>query len=159
MQTRLNMRVAGRTAAVAAAALGLWSVLACNGTFQRISSFGGAVGGGGGGSTARDTSALVQLTLSPLAATVSPGGAVQYTVVGKLGDGTTTTPTAEFAVSGGGTITTAGLFTAGPTAGTELVIATQTGGPTGSPPCCTDTSVVTVTAASMVRALRGGKAP
>ena len=131
-----------------AAVLGLLASLGCHGTFKAMT----AVGGGGGGLT--DTTALVKMTLSPLAATVAPGGQVQYLVTGKLASGATVRPVASY-VTTAGTITTDGLFTAGTTAGTELVIATQAGGPTGSPPCCTDTSVVTVTAATMARRASG----
>ncbi len=154
MDSRVHMTLSGRIAVLAAAAVGLSLVVACKGTFQPVT----ALSGGGGGG-ARDSTLLVQLSLSPAAATVAPGGTVQYTAQGKLIDGTTISPSLTFVVTGGGTITTGGLFTAGATAGTELVIATQTGGPIGTPPCCTDTSVVTVTTASMVRALRGGTAP
>jgi hypothetical protein len=126
-----------------AAVLGLLAAVGCNGTFKKVTSV-----GGGGGPT--DSTALVQMTLSPSAVTVPPSGQVQYTVTGRLGDGVSVSPIASY-VTTGGTITTDGLFTAGTTAGTELVIATQSGGPTGNPPCCTDTSVVTVTAATMAR--------
>ncbi len=150
MQSRLYLAV--RTAMVAAA-IGLAVAPACHGQFNSIS------GVGGGGGAPPDSSALVQLTLSPLAVTLAPGGTIQYTVTGKLVDGSTIAPNAAFTATGGGTITTGGLFTAGPTAGTELVVATQAGGPTGNPPCCTDTSVVTVTTATMVRALQGRAGP
>ncbi len=142
MDSRLAESASGRAIALAAV-LGLLVAVGCKGKAGTIT----AVGGGGG---LPDTTALVQLTLSPLAATVAPGGQVQYLVSGKLRDGTIVTPVASY-VTTAGTITTGGLFTAGTTAGTDTVIATQSGGPTGTPPCCTDTSVVTVTTASMAR--------
>lgn len=135
---------ARRSAVALAAALGLSLATACNGTFKPVTAF------GGGGGTTTDSTALVQMSLSPSAVTLAPSGTVQYTVSGRLGDGTVVAPTVGY-VTVGGTITTDGFFTAGTTAGTELVIATPAGGPTGSPPCCTDTSVVTVTAATMAR--------
>ncbi len=142
MASRLEGASSGRVIGLAAV-LGLLASLGCHGTFKAMT----AVGGGGGPA---DTTALVQLTLSPAAATVAPGGQVQYLVTGKLLDGTIVTPVASY-VTIGGTITTGGLFTAGLTAGTDTVIATQSGGPVGSPPCCTDTSVVTVSTAAMAR--------
>ncbi len=143
MPSRLGEASSGRVIGLVVG-LGLLVAVGCKGTFKSMT----AVGGGGGGLT--DTTALVQLTLSPAAATVAPGGQVQYLVTGKLLDGTVVTPVAAY-VTIGGTITTGGLFTAGLTAGTDTVIATQSGGPVGSPPCCTDTSVVTVSTAAMVR--------
>lgn len=131
--------------AIVAAILGLALAAGCRGTFQPER----AVGGGGGG--LNDSTALVQMTLSPSAAAVAPGGTVQYTVSGTLGDGQTVLPVVVY-VTTGGFISPNGVFTAGSTAGTELVIATQSGGPTGNPPCCTDTSVVTVVVPAMARA-------
>jgi hypothetical protein len=133
---------------VLVAALGMALLAGCHGTFQRVS------GVGGSGGTTVDSTALTEMTLSPTAVTVAPSSNVQYTVTGKLGDGVVVAPVVTFVTTGGGTITSDGFFTAGSTPGTELVIATQTGGPTGNPPCCTDTSVVTVSIAlerSLVR--------
>jgi hypothetical protein len=141
-----------RSGTALAAALGVSLLLACHGTFKPVT----AVVGGGG--TTTDSTALVQMSLSPLAVTLAPSGTVQYAVSGRLGDGTVVAPTVSY-VTSGGTITADGLFTAGSTAGTELVIATQAGGPTGSPPCCTDTSVVTVAAATMARRALARRAP
>ena len=64
---------------------------------------------------------------------------------GTLSDGSATTPSVTYAVTGG-TMSPGGLFTAGATAETDTVIATRLGGLTGIPPCCADSSVVTVTA-------------
>jgi hypothetical protein len=71
-------------------------------------------------SSSTDFSPISSLTLTPTSATLAPSGTQQFTVVTKDGNGTTitgTTPTWSV-VAGGGTITQAGLFTAGTTAGT-----------------------------------------
>jgi len=141
-----------RTALVGAAVVGLSAIaMACKGSFQPTS----AVGGGGG---VTDSTALVQLVLSPYAATLPAGGTIQYTVSGTLADGASVSPEVTY-VTTGGSITADGFFTAGTAAGTELVIATQAGGPAGNPPCCTDTSVVTVVTAAMARVPSGPAAP
>ncbi len=72
---------------------------------------------------------------------MAAGGTQQFSVSGKMSDGSTTSVTATYSATGG-TITTSGLYTAGMTAGTYRVIATATGG------TLADTSTVTVTAAS-----------
>ncbi|HEV7593739.1 MAG TPA: ice-binding family protein [Gemmatimonadaceae bacterium] len=71
-------------------------------------------------SSSTDFSPISSLTLTPTSATVPVGGTQQFTVVTKDANGkiiTGTTPTWAV-VAGGGTITQAGLFTAGTTAGT-----------------------------------------
>ena len=84
---------------------------------------------------------LQQLILTPATATVQAGATQQFSVSGKLSDGSTSSVTATYNATGG-TITTGGLYTAGNTAGTYRVIATVTGG------TLADTSAVTVTIAS-----------
>ncbi len=88
-----------------------------------------------------DSSHQVQLILTPATATVQAGATQQFSVSGKLSDGSTSSVTATYNATGG-TITTGGLYTAGNTAGTYRVIATVTGG------TLADTSAVTVTIAS-----------
>jgi hypothetical protein len=71
-------------------------------------------------SSSTDFSPITSLTIAPTSATLAAGGTQQFTVVTKDGNGKTitgTTPTWAV-VAGGGTITQAGLFTAGTTAGT-----------------------------------------
>jgi hypothetical protein len=99
-------------------------------------------GGGGGGGT------LLQLVLAPPSITLAPRGTVQFSVSGTLSDGSSTVPSVTYAEIGGtsrGSITAGGFYTAGATVGTDSVVATQLGGVIGVPPCCADTSVVTVT--------------
>ncbi|HKV75111.1 MAG TPA: hypothetical protein VJN95_11370 [Gemmatimonadales bacterium] len=82
--------------------------------------------------------ALTQVILTPAAASIPAGLTQQFAVSGRLSDGTTTTPAVNYAVTGG-SITTAGLYTAGATLGTYQVIATQQGG------TLADTSAITIT--------------
>jgi len=86
------------------------------------------------------TSTLTQLVLSPGSITLAPGGTSQFAVTGTWSDGSTTVPAVSYSATGG-TITTAGLYTAGTTPGSFRVIATQQGGTKA------DTSTVTISAA------------
>ena len=91
-----------------------------------------------GCSSSTDFSPITSITISPTSATVAVNGTQQFTAVTKDGNGkiiTTTTPT--WSVTGGGTISSTGLFTAGTTAGTSTVSVTCTG--------VTATATVTVT--------------
>ncbi len=107
------------------------------GSFPEQVAGGGGPGGGSG--------TLLQLVLDPPTVVLGLRGTVQFSVSGTLSDGSTTTPSVTYAVTGG-SISPGGLFTAGATSGVDTVIATQLGGLTGIPPCCVDTAVVTVTA-------------
>ena len=85
---------------------------------------------------------LQQLILTPATASVQVGATQQFSVSGKMSDGSTTSVTASYTATGG-TITSSGLYTAGSTAGTYRVIATVSGGtladtsrsPFPQPPC------------------------
>jgi hypothetical protein len=79
-----------------------------------------------GGSTEPGVTASV--TISPTTATIPVTGSQQFTVVVKNADGDVlaVTPTWSI-VSGGGTITQAGLFTAGPLPGTTVIAVTCSG--------------------------------
>src|SRR5690606_33752625 len=67
-----------------------------------------------------------------------PAGKTQsFSVAGKWSDGSSTAPAVTYTATGG-TITEAGVYTAGKTAGTFRVIATQQGGKLA------DTSTVTI---------------
>ena len=82
---------------------------------------------------------LTQVILTPATASVQTGATQQFVVSGKLSDGSTTTPAVTYSATGG-TITAGGLYTAGSTAGSFRVIATQQGG------TLADTAAVTITA-------------
>jgi hypothetical protein len=84
---------------------------------------------------------LLALVLSPASATLSAGAFQHFTVSGEWGDGASTAPSVTFSATGG-TITAGGLYTAGSTAGSFRVIATQQGG------TLADTAPVTVTGGS-----------
>jgi hypothetical protein len=78
---------------------------------------------------------LSQVILSPDTAIVTAGTTRQFSASGRMSDGSTTAVSATFSATGG-TISSSGLYTAGPTAGTYRVIATANG--------LADTSTVTV---------------
>ena len=88
--------------------------------------------------TATAAPTLTKLSISPKSATLVRSGVTQFTVSGTWSDGSTTVPTATF-VATGGTITASGSYTAGTTAGTFRVVATQQGGTHA------DTAAVTIT--------------
>jgi endo-1,4-beta-xylanase len=81
---------------------------------------------------------LTQMVLSPTSVTLAPAGTAQFSVAGTWSDGSPSPPAVTYSAPGG-TITAGGLYTAGATAGTFRVIATQQGGPK------VDTAVVTLT--------------
>ncbi len=86
-----------------------------------------------------DTPVLARLVLSPAVDTVATGGRQQFTVVATAGDGSSIAVVPTYTATGG-TITAAGVYTAGQTAGTFRVIALD---PVSN---LADTAAVTVTA-------------
>ena len=80
---------------------------------------------------------LTQLVLSPASQTLAPVATRQFAVTGTWSDGSTAVPAVTYSATGG-TVTTAGLYTAGATPGTFRVIATHQGGTKA------DTSAVTI---------------
>ena len=82
---------------------------------------------------------LQAVVLTPATASVAAGAQQQFSVAGQWSDGSTTAPAVSYAATGG-TVNANGRYTAGTTAGTFRVIATQQGG------SLADTSTVTVTA-------------
>ncbi len=56
---------------------------------------------------------LTSIELSPLSATLQTGATQQFTATGHFSDGGTATVPVDWAATGG-TVTTSGLFTAGP---------------------------------------------
>jgi len=83
---------------------------------------------------------LASITLSPRSVSLGTGKTQQFSVSGKLSDGTPTSVSPTYSATGG-TISTTGLYTAGTTAGTFRVIATAAGK--------ADTSAVTLTAPTL----------
>ena len=96
-----------------------------------------------GGSFA-DTSAvtvtapvLSAVVLTPSTASLAAGATQQFSASGRMSDNSTSTVAVNYSATGG-SITTGGLYTAGTTAGSYRVIATQQGG------TLADTSTVTI---------------
>ena len=81
---------------------------------------------------------LQALVLTPPSVTLQSGATQRFAVSGLMSDGSTTTVNATYSATGG-TITSAGVYTAGASAGSFRVIATQQDGTKA------DTSSVTVT--------------
>ena len=102
-----------------------------------------STGGGTGptGPTGPVAPTLTQVVLTPPSASLQTGATQSFSVSGVWSDSTTTPPAVTYTATGG-TITAAGLYTAGSTAGTYRVIATQLGG------TLADTSTVTIAAAA-----------
>src|SRR5437773_145240 len=92
-----------------------------------------------GSSTVKNRGPLTKVILSPVTASVLTGGTLQYAAYGRRKNGDSTSINVLYAASGG-TITAAGLYTAGQTAGPYHVAATQSSGGT-----LTDTAAVTIT--------------
>jgi parallel beta-helix repeat protein len=82
---------------------------------------------------------LQAVVLTPSTISLTAGGTQQFSASGRMSDGSTSAVTVTWSASGG-TISSAGFFTAGQTAGTFRAIATQSGG------SLADTATVTVTA-------------
>ena len=82
-----------------------------------------------------------RVELNPTSATLAAGATQQFTAVGKTGEGATVPTLATFSATGG-TIGHSGLYTAGQTAGTYRVIATDSAAGRA------DTAVVTITGGS-----------
>ncbi len=96
--------------------------------------------GRSGSATVTVSAATLQtLVLTPPTATVNTAATQQFAVAGTWSDGATTAPAVTFSATGG-TISAAGLYTAGATPGTFRAIATHQGG------TLADTSSITVTA-------------
>ncbi len=77
--------------------------------------------------TAAGPPTLAQVILNPGSAVLTPGGTQQFAAYGKTGAGDSIAVGVTFSATGG-TITAAGLYTAGQTAGSFQVIAVDTGG-------------------------------
>ena len=86
--------------------------------------------------------ALSRLEVSPGATTVQVRSTIQFGVAGTWTDGSTVPPSVTWSATGG-TITSAGVYSAGSATGTFRVVAQQAGG------TFADTSVVTITNAAL----------
>ena len=86
---------------------------------------------------------LEAIVLSPVSATLQAGQMQQFTALGRWSDGSTQAASVTWSATDG-SISSTGLYTAGPTAGSFQVVATQT----GDGAALADTATVTVTAPS-----------
>jgi parallel beta-helix repeat protein len=86
----------------------------------------------------RPTPSLVAVELTPASINLTTGTTQQFAASGRMRNGRTTTVNVTYSATGG-TITSAGGYTAGSAVGSYRVIATQTGG------TLADTSAVTIT--------------
>lgn len=118
---------------------GLYTAGSTAGTFRVI-----AVRQGG---TQADTSSititpptptLTAVEVAPTSVTLAGGATQQFTAVGRMSDGSTSAVTVTWSATGG-TVSGAGLYTAGSTAGTYRVVAVRQGGTQA------DTSNITIT--------------
>ena len=77
---------------------------------------------------------LTSIVLSPASATVNTSASQQFTATARdqFGTNLATQPTFTWTVSGGGTVGTSGLFTAGATAGGPYTVTAQSGGTSGT---------------------------
>ncbi len=91
------------------------------------------------GDAVSPTPTLTGMTMTPAAVSVQTGGTQPFAVRGVWSNGATTAPAVTYTATGG-TITAAGLYTAGASTGTFKVVAVQQGG------SLADTAVVIVTA-------------
>ena len=96
---------------------------------------------------------LSSIVVSPASASVVPSGTQQFTAAARdqFATNLTTQPAFTWSVSGGGTISSSGLFTAGTTAGGPYTVTAQSGGVSG-------TAGVTVTQAMVYQINCGGSA-
>ncbi len=127
---------------------GLYTAPATSGTYRVIAKRQGraqadtaavTVGSGGGGTPAAPTPTLSAVVLTPATVSLGVSKAQQFSATGRMSDGSTAAVSVTYAATGG-TVSAAGLYTAGSTAGTFRVIAVQQGGTKA------DTSAITVTA-------------
>jgi hypothetical protein len=93
-----------------------------------------------GSSQVRNRGPLAAVVVTPAAASTSVGGTLQFTAYGKKKNGDSVAVSVVWSATGG-SISTAGLYTAPQSAGTYRVIATQSGG------TLADTAAVTVASA------------
>src|SRR2546430_3386924 len=80
-----------------------------------------------GSSQVKNRGPMAQIILTPLSASAVGGGRVQFAVYGKRKNGDSVAVSVAYAATGG-IISGAGLYTAGQSAGTYQVMATQSGG-------------------------------
>src|SRR5437762_2353217 len=93
-----------------------------------------------GSSQVKNRGPMAQIILTPLSASAVGGGRVQFAVYGKRKNGDSVSVNVAYAATGG-SICAVGLYTAGQSAGTYQVMATQSGGTLASTAAVTISSV------------------
>src|SRR5436309_2960378 len=93
-----------------------------------------------GSSQVKNRGPMAQIILTPLSASAVGGGRVQFAVYGKRKNGDSVSVNVAYAATGG-IISAVGLYTAGQSAGTYQVMATQSGGTLASTAAVTISSV------------------
>jgi hypothetical protein len=120
---------------------GVYTAGATSGTFQVVATQqNGKIADTSIVTIAAPAAVLLQLVLSPPSVSLAPGGTHQFSVAGSWSDGSGAVPAVTYSTTGGGNISAAGLYVAGPIPGLFHVIATQQGGTKA------DTSTVTISA-------------
>ncbi len=118
---------------------GLYTAASTAGSFRVIATQQGGLLADTSSVTLTVTPPVLQaVILTPPSTALSTGATQQFSVTGQWSNGATTAPSVTYSATGG-SITTGGLYTAGSTAGSFRVIATQQGG------ALADTSTVTLT--------------
>lgn len=86
-----------------------------------------------GGSSTTAPRTIASITVTPSSVSLAPGGTQQFSAVAKDASGSVVAFTPTWAVTGGGTINSTGLFTAGSTPGTFTnAVQATSGGMSGS---------------------------
>jgi hypothetical protein len=145
------------------------SINASSGLFTAGSAAGGpftvtAAGGGKTGTanvSVTQAPVLTSIAVAPASASVQTGGTQQFTATAKDQNGQPMSPQPAFTwnVTGGGSISSSGLFTAGSTAGGPFSVTAASGGVTSSAASVTVTAPVgdfSVSASPGSRSIRGG---
>ena len=115
---------------------GLYTADTTPGVFQVSATVSGAALSGS--SQVRARGSLTQVILTPPSVSVVVGGTLQFAAYGKRRNGDSVAVGVAWSATGGG-VTASGLYSAGASAGTYRVIATQSGG------TLADTAAVTIT--------------
>ena len=117
---------------------GLYTAGAAAGTFRVIATQqGGTLADTSTVNISASAPTLVRIVLTPVTVTLPPAATQQFTALGRMSDSSNTAVSVNFAATGG-TITSGGLYTAGASTGSFLVVATLQGG------TLADTSAVTI---------------
>jgi beta-glucanase (GH16 family) len=112
---------------------GLFSATTVGGPYT-IKATSGSISGTGTATVTQPASVLTTINVTPASATVNTLATQQYSAVGidQYGNNMSPQPTFTWSVSGGGTISSSGLFTAGSSAGGPYTVTASSGGVSGT---------------------------